>query len=282
MADAPSLALRLERAGRAVRSAASHKPVVGLVLGSGLGAFADVLDAAVPLPYAEIPGMPVSTVEGHAGRLVLGVHAGVPVVAMQGRVHLYEGHAPDEVVFGVRLMMALGARTLVLTNAAGGIREGLEPGDLMLIEDHLNLTGFNCLAGLNDPAVGPRFVQLSDAYDPGLRALALRVAEGADLKVQTGVYAGLLGPTYETKAEVRMLRTLGADAVGMSTVLETIAARHMGARCLAISCITNRAAGLSLRAPDHAEVQATAAAASERFSALLSGVLQGLGRGVAS
>ena len=282
MTDATSLALRIERASRAVRAAATAKPVVGLVLGSGLGAFADQLDSAVSLEFSAIPGMAVSAVEGHAGKLVLGSHAGVPVVAMQGRVHLYEGHSPDQVVFGARLMMALGARILVLTNAAGGIRDDLEPGDLMLIEDHLNLTGHNCLIGENDAALGPRFVQLSDAYDPGLRALAQRIAERAGIGLHSGVYAGLLGPTYETKAEIRMLRTLGADAVGMSTVLETIAARHMGARCLAISCITNRAAGLSLRAPDHAEVQETAAAARERFTALLSGVLQALGQGFAS
>jgi purine-nucleoside phosphorylase len=195
---------------------------------------------------------------------------------MQGRVHLYEGHAPEGVVFGVRLMIALGARIVILTNAAGGIREDLEPGELMLIEDHLNLTGHNSLAGENDDTLGPRFLAMNEAYDRGLRELTQRVAQRHGSALAYGVYAGLLGPSYETPAEIRMLRTLGADAVGMSTVLETIAARHMGARCLGISCITNRAAGLAPSAPTHAEVQATAETARARFTALVMGVLDEL------
>jgi purine-nucleoside phosphorylase len=243
-----------------------------------LGEFADTLQDRTIVPYERIAGMAASAVAGHAGKLVFGKHAGLAIAAMQGRVHLYEGHSPERVVLGVRVMIALGAKTVIVTNAAGGIREDLAPGALMSIEDHLNLTGHNCLVGPNDDALGPRFPQLSDAYDADLRALAARVAEADGLVLSSGVYAGLLGPSYETPAEIRMLRTLGADAVGMSTVLEVIAARHMGARCLALSCITNRAAGLSARAPSHAEVQATALATRTRFVALLSGVLSALGK----
>jgi purine-nucleoside phosphorylase len=243
-----------------------------------LGEFAETLQDRNIVPYERIEGMPVSSVAGHAGRLVFGTHAGLAVAAMQGRVHLYEGHSPERVVLGVRLMIALGARTVIVTNAAGGIREDLGPGALMSIEDQINLTGHSCLVGPNDDALGPRFPQLSDAYDAGLRALAARVAAAAGVPLQSGVYAGVLGPSYETPAEIRMLRTLGADAVGMSTVLEVIAARHMGARCLALSCITNRAAGLSARAPSHAEVQATALATRAKFTALLAGVLSALGQ----
>jgi purine-nucleoside phosphorylase len=276
MTNAHSPSQQLARAVQAVRARCATVPEVGLVLGSGLGDFADTLRDRTAIGYREIEGMAASAVQGHAGKLVLGRHAGLPVAAMQGRVHLYEGHAPERVVLGVRLMIALGARVVILTNAAGGIAEELGPGELMLIEDHLNLTGTSCLLGPNDDALGPRFPQLSDAYDPELRALAQRVAKDAGLRLHAGVYAGLLGPSYETPAEIRMLRALGADAVGMSTVLETIAARHMGARCLAVSCITNRAAGLSASAPSHAEVQATAQSARAHFTALLTGVLDAL------
>lgn len=277
MANVSQLAQRLAQGVAALRAASSQQPVVGLVLGSGLGAYADALEGRVSLPFSTIAGMAASQVAGHAGNFVLGRDGRLPVIAMQGRVHLYEGHDVEQVVFGVRLMVALGAQSIVLTNAAGGIRDDLEQGDLMLIEDHLNLTGDNPLTGPNDPSLGPRFLQLSDAYDPALCTLAKRVAQDHAIPLRVGVYAGLRGPTYETRAEVRMLRALGADAVGMSTVLETIAARHMGARCLGISCITNRAAGLAARPPDHAEVQATAAASSQRFTALLSGILRAIG-----
>jgi purine-nucleoside phosphorylase len=276
MAHAHSVSEQLARAVASVRAISDAAPTVGLVLGSGLGELADTLREPTRIGYGQIEGLAVSAVEGHAGKLVLGRLAGASVAAMQGRVHLYEGHSPERVVLGVRLMIALGARSVILTNAAGGIRADLGPGELMLIEDHLNLTGHNSLVGPNDDALGPRFAQLSDAYDLGLRALAQRVAASAGIELRSGVYAGLLGPSYETPAEIRMLRTLGADAVGMSTVLETIAARHMGARCLAISCITNRAAGLSQQAPSHAEVQAAARSARTRFIALLSGVLDAM------
>jgi purine-nucleoside phosphorylase len=276
MTNRGSVSERLARACASVRAHCPSAPSVGLVLGSGLGDFAETLAESSRIEYGRIEGMPSSAVAGHAGRLVIGKHAELTVAAMQGRVHLYEGHTPEAVALGVRVMIALGARTIVLTNAAGGIATGLEPGTLMLIEDHLNLTGSNVLVGPSDDALGPRFPQLSDAYDPELRALATAVAERKGIALGRGVYAGLLGPSYETPAEIRMLRTLGADAVGMSTVLETIAARHMGARCLGISCITNRAAGLSAIPPSHAEVQAAASAARERFVALLSGVLDAL------
>ena len=267
----------------AADSIAKHlpeRPEVALVLGSGLGALADELSAGVIVPYSEIDGLASSSVAGHAGRLVCGRWGALRVAAMQGRVHLYEGHHPDRVVLGLRALIRLGARTVVLTNAAGGIRDDLLPGTLMLIEDHLNLTGTSCLLGANDEQFGPRFPAMNDAYDPGLRALAQQVAARHGLALRAGVYAGLLGPTYETPAEVRMLRVLGADAVGMSTVLETIAAQHMGARCVGLSCITNRAAGLSSTPPSHAEVEAAAGAAQASLKLLVAGILDGLARGL--
>ena len=199
---------------------------------------ADRIEGGVSVEYSELPGMQSSAVVGHAGRFRAGRLFGRNVIAMQGRVHLYEGHSPAQVVMGVRLMLQVGARSLLVSNAAGGIRSDLTPGTLMLIEDHLNLTGQSCLRGPDDPALGPRFPDMSEAYDSQLRATAQRAAAGQNLQLASGVYAGLLGPSYETPAEIRMLRTLGADAVGMSTVLEVIAARHMGARVLGISCIT--------------------------------------------
>lgn len=264
---------RLGAALAAVAQRVSVRPKVALVLGSGLGGFADTLESATKIPYTEIPTMPVSGVVGHAGNLVVGRAEGLDVVAMQGRVHLYEGHPPADVVFGARLMIRMGAQIVIITNAAGGANPTFSPGDLMLIEDHLNLTGQSSLTGPNEEALGVRFPDMSHAYDPGLRALALEAASGAGFQMVRGVYAGNLGPAYETPAEVRMAQRLGADAVGMSTVLETIAARHMGARVLGISCITNKAAGLSATALDHAEVEETARAARGRFIALLRGVL---------
>jgi purine-nucleoside phosphorylase len=256
-----------------LRSHISEPPQVALVLGSGLGSLADEIEGGVSVGYAELPGMKSSAVLGHAGRFRTGRLFGRSVIAMQGRVHLYEGHSPADVVMGVRLMLQLGARTLVVSNAAGGIREDLTPGTLMVIGDHINLTGQNCLQGPDDPALGPRFPDMSEAYDLQLRALAQRVATLTHVPIATGVYAGLLGPTYETPAEIRMLRILGADAVGMSTVLEVIAARHMGARVLGISCITNLAAGLSKKPLSHAEVEQTARESRDRFSRLIEGVL---------
>jgi purine-nucleoside phosphorylase len=253
---------------------------VGVVLGSGLGRFGDTLTELVQLPYARIPTMPTAGVAGHAGNLCLGSVAGVRVACLQGRVHLYEGHEPVDVVFGVRLLHAIGCQAVLLTNAAGGIRASFAPGDLMVITDHLNLMGRNPLTGPNDPA-GPRFPDLTDAYDPGVIAAAERAAQQVGVPVRKGVYAALLGPSYETPAEVRMLRALGADAVGMSTVPEVIALRHRGVRVGAMSCITNLAAGIGDQRLTHEEVSATAQLASDRFLAVLRrwveevGVLEG-------
>ncbi|MCA9602466.1 MAG: purine-nucleoside phosphorylase [Myxococcales bacterium] len=276
-AKSQSLGERLDLVRVKLRSEVRITPKIALVLGSGLGGFADTLEESVAIPYEEIDGMPVSGVEGHAGNLVFGRVGGVPVVAMQGRVHLYEGHSADEVVFGTRLMARLGAESMVITNAAGGISPDLDVGDLMLIEDHLNLTGRNCLVGPNEKALGPRFPDMTEAYDRELRDLAIAASEQLGFALKGGVYAGLLGPTYETPAEIRMLRTLGAQAVGMSTVLEVIAARHMGMRCLGISCITNKAAGLGDEKLDHAEVQVAANQVHDRFVSLLRHVIEDFG-----
>ena len=264
----------LSEALAVVRGRISQPPELALVLGSGLGALADTLGDRLCIPYTEIPHMPQSAVAGHAGNLVLGELRGRRVAAMQGRVHLYEGYDARQVVFGVRLMLKLGANQLIVTNAAGGIRAGFQPGDLMLIDDHLNLTGHNCLLGPNEAELGPRFPDMSAAYDPEWNSRAIAIAGRLGQSIQRGIYAGLLGPNYETPAEVRMLRTLGADAVGMSTVNEVIAARHLGAQVLGISCITNLAAGLSSHRLSHAEVENTARASRERFSRLIEVVVE--------
>jgi purine-nucleoside phosphorylase len=267
---------QLAPAERALAARIAAPPEVALVLGSGLGALGDRIEGATRIGYGELPGMPTSAVVGHAGRFLGGQLCGRQVIAMQGRVHLYEGYDAAQVVFGVRLMLRLGARTLIVSNAAGGIRADLAPGSLMLIEDQLNLTGHTPLRGPNDPALGVRFPDMSTAYDPALLACAQAAGARTGVAVARGVYAGLLGPSYETPAEIRMLRTLGADAVGMSTVLEVIAARHMGARVLGISCVTNPAAGLSSQPLSHAEVEQTAEASRERFARLIEGVLKEL------
>lgn len=268
------LSQKLSQARDAVRAAApGAAPEVAIVLGSGLGGLADALEDARFIPYAEIPGFPRSTVEGHQGRLALGRLEGREVVCMQGRVHMYEGYAGEDVAFPIRVMLGLGVDTLVVTNAAGGVNPDFGAGSLMLISDHLNLTGTSPLLGPNPSELGPRFPDMSEAYDPALRAAARAAAEGLGLSLHEGIYAGLLGPAYETPAEVRMLRTLGADAVGMSTVHEVIAARHMGKRVLGISCISNPAAGLGDEPLRHEDVQAAAAAAREGFTALVRGVV---------
>ncbi len=265
-----SLRSQLDQAVSAIRNHSSTGPLVGVVLGSGLGAWADTLDVRVSIPYSTIPSMPRSTVAGHAGNLVLGLSGGVPVACLQGRAHLYEGNTPEQSVFGARLLARLGCRVTLLTNAAGGIRAGFQPGDLMLIRDHLNLTGANPLVGTNDDAIGPRFPDMTNAYDDALAKLALDAAKKQDVRLHEGVYAGLLGPSYETPAEIRMLRTMGADSVGMSTVHEVIALRHMGVRCGAISVITNLAAGLGTGLLDHSEVEQTARQVQKSLRALLS------------
>ena len=249
-------------------------PRIGLVLGSGLGRYAERLVDAVRIPYAELPHFPQATVVGHAGNLWLGRLGGVEVAVLQGRVHLYEGHGPAAVVFGVRVLAALGVTELCVTNAAGGIRAGMVPGDLMRIDDQLNLTGQNPLVGPNDDRQGPRFPDLSAAYDEGLAARLDAAAKAASIGLSRGVYAQLLGPSYETPAEIRMLRTLGADAVGMSTALEVIAARHLGLRVAGLSCITNLAAGLSGGPLAHAEVAETAGRVEQDFGRLLDGFIR--------
>lgn len=248
-------------------------PSAGIVLGSGLGGALRGLRVRRAVMYAEIPGFLPSTVEGHAGRLLFGRLAGLDVVVMQGRVHLYEGHSPADVVLPIRVLVALGAKTLVITNAAGGANPGLVAGDLMLIRDHLNLTGRNPLVGKNEATMGPRFPDLTEAYDAGLRASAHAVAKAQGFALREGVYAGLLGPSYETPAEVRMLHGLGADAVGMSTVLEVIAARHLGAKVLGVSCISNQGAGISSAPLSHAEVQVAMRGIEGRLLSLVTGVL---------
>ncbi len=250
------------------------RPSVAVVLGSGLGDIATrFLEASVVVPYRDIPHLREPSVSGHAGRILAGPVAGVDVVVFSGRVHGYEGYSPDEVTFQVRLAAALGVDTLVLTNAAGGIDPGLRPGDLMYVEDHLNLTGSNPLTGTNDERLGPRFPDMSSVYDAELRRLVKRTADDEGIAVRKGIYAGVAGPSYETPAEVRLLRVLGADAVGMSTVHEAIVARHTGLRIVCISCITNSAAGSAASPLTHTEVIEIAQRMSDSVSRLLRGFL---------
>jgi purine-nucleoside phosphorylase len=259
----------LDAAVAAIRGRTGAEPTVGVVLGSGLGAFADALDDTVEIPYGDIPGWPAATAVGHAGTLVLGSFTGVPVAVMRGRAHLYEGLPPEKVVFGIRVLGLLGVRTLVLTNAVGAIDVTFEPGQLVLVTDHLNLQGQSPLVGPNDDSLGPRFPDLSDAYDPGLRASARSAAQRLGIELGEGVYAAWLGPAFETPAEIRMLRTLGADTVGMSLVPEVLAARHMGIRCLGVSCVTNLAAGVSPEPIDHERVLEVGAQAAGDLVSLL-------------
>lgn len=269
----PETLERVERAaGDIVRAIAPRLPKVGVVLGSGLAAFADALEQPVVVPYDAISGYATSSVEGHPGRLVAGLCGGVPVLVMQGRVHRYEGHSMEQVVLPVRSMIAAGCHKLIVTNAAGGIRDDLDPGDLVLITDHINLIGDSPLVGAADSRLGPRFVDMSRAYDPELRMLAHAQSFAEGMMLKEGVYCAVLGPAYETPAEVRMLRALGADLVGMSTVPEVLAANQMGARVLGISCVTNKAAGLGGKL-SHDEVQQVADQVHQAFVALLSRVV---------
>jgi len=269
---------QLDETVRAIRARQpSFAPKVGVVLGSGLGAFGDSLEGLSKVPYSELPHMPQSRVVGHAGNLCFGHARGVPVVCMQGRVHLYEGHPVSAVVHGVRAMAKLGVSSVILTNAAGGVETTWSAGDLMLVVDHLNLTGSSPLLGPNDDSLGPRFPDMTHAYDEPLRSALKDVAAQAKIPLREGVYAGLLGPTYETPAEVRMLRGLGAHAVGMSTVAEVIALRHMGVRVGALSCITNMAAGITKATLNHTEVEETARARRSELLALLGGWIERAG-----
>ncbi len=250
-------------------------PVAAIVLGSGLGGLARRVKRATVIPYAEIPGFPPSTVEGHAGELLAGTLAGRPVLALAGRFHMYEGHAAAVAAFPARVVHALGVPVLIVSNAAGGIRPSLGAGTLMVIDDHVNFMFRNPLVGPVEPG-DVRFPDMSEPYDPVLRALARSVADARGIGLASGVYAGLLGPSYETRAEVRMLAALGVDAVGMSTVPEVIAARAIGLRVLGVSCVTNPAAGLSETPITHAEVIAATARAAAGFEALVEGVVAAL------
>jgi purine-nucleoside phosphorylase len=263
------LTVALGDAVAAIRARTDREPAVGVVLGSGLGGFADAVSDPVEISYGEIPGWPVSTAVGHAGTLVLGRLGDAPVAVMKGRAHLYEGLLPAAVVFGVRVLGRLGVSSLVLTNACGALDPDLEPGTLVAISDHLNLQGASPLVGPNDDSLGPRFPDLTDAYDPEYRRLAHEAAGRLGLPLGEGVYAAWLGPAFETPAEIRMMRTLGADLVGMSTVPEVLAARHMGIRCLALSCVTNAAAGVRPGPIDHERVLEVGARASGDLVALL-------------
>ena len=267
---------RVEAAADVIRRRCGGAPQVALVLGSGLGDFADTLAGAVAMPYADLPNWPASTVVGHSGRLVIGTVAGTRVAALAGRVHAYEGHSLGTVAFATRVMGRLGVKQLVLTNAAGGVNTGFSRGALMIIDDHINLIGASPLAGENDERFGPRFPDMTEVYSTRLRRIADEAAEARGLTVTHGVYAGLLGPSYETPAEIRYLRAIGADAVGMSTVPEAIAARHMGLEVLGISCITNMAAGVLPDPLNHDEVLETTRRVRGTFIALIEGIIERL------
>jgi purine-nucleoside phosphorylase len=270
---------RLAALVAAVHARSDLVPRVGLVLGSGLGSLADDLEESVSLPFEDLPGWPVATAPGHEGRLLLGRLGGVPVAALQGRFHLYEGNDAGLVVQPVLLFRKLGAGVVILTNAAGGVNPAYGPGTLMAIADHLNLTGRTPLLGANADELGPRFPDLTDVWSPRLRERLHAAAEAEGVPLEEGIYAGLLGPSYETPAEVRMLRTLGADSVGMSTVLEAVAARWVGLEVCGVSLVTNAGAGYSGRPLAHEEVLAAGAEAGPRLARVLRRFIEGIGAG---
>lgn len=257
-----------------VREKTDFKPEVGLILGSGLGSFADEIEVVQTIEYADIEGFPVSTVAGHKGRFVFGYVGGTPVVIMQGRVHYYEGYSMADVVLPTRLMGLLGIKKLILTNAAGGINSEFKPGDFMMITDHITTAVPSPLIGPNLDELGPRFPDMSEVYSKYLQEIIKKSAEECGIKMQEGVYVQLTGPNYETPAEIRMCRAWGADAVGMSTACEAMAARHMGIEVCGISCITNMAAGITREKLDHVEVQETADRVAESFKKVISKILE--------
>ena len=278
MSEGPAstnLYARAEHAARTIRARTTEEARIAMVLGSGLGAFADDFEEAVVIPYEEIPGFMPSTVMGHAGRLVIGKMEKTPVLAMQGRFHFYEGYSLEEVTFPIRAFKLLGINTLVLTNAAGGINVQLSEGALMVISDHLNLMGVSPLRGIHDERFGPRFPDMSEVYSRALQETVCEKARAIGIEVRRGIYAALSGPSYETPAEIHMLRALGADAVGMSTVPEAIVARQMGMNVLGISCITNMAAGISDQPINHEEVMETGQRVRATFAQLLRTVIAG-------
>jgi purine-nucleoside phosphorylase len=269
---------KVQQAARLIETRTRLRPRIGLVLGSGLGAFAEGLQDATAIPYQQIPHFPISTAVGHAGRLVVGQCAKIPVAVMQGRVHFYEGYSLREVTFPIRVLGALGIRALVFTNAAGGINRKLRARGLLLIRDHLNFQGSNPLLGANDERFGPRFPDMTEAYSKKLRTTAMQVARKLRLRLFEGVYAALHGPSYETPAEIRALARLGADVVGMSTVPEVIVANHMGIEVLGISCVTNMAAGISKKKINHDEVLEAGERVGRQFTAFLRALIPALVR----
>jgi len=271
---------RADSAAQFLLSQTSLRPRIGLILGSGLGAFADTLSDAARIPYAQIPGFPRSTAIGHAGQMVIGNAGKITVAAMQGRVHLYEGYSAQEVAFPMRAFGRMGVRAAIITNAAGGINLKYGQGALVLIKDHINLQGQNPLIGPNDDRLGLRFPDMTQAYWKPFLKLARDEGQKLGLNLEDGVYAALAGPSYETPAEIRYLRTIGADLVGMSTVAEVIAARHMGIKVLAISCVTNMAAGILDQVLSHQEVMETGERVRGQFEALLRAVLPGMAQEV--
>ena len=265
---------RLAEAAKLVQSKSALRPQVGLVLGSGLGAFARSLDAATVIPYGQIPHWPVSTAIGHSGELVIGTSQGVPLAVMSGRAHFYEGYTPEQVVFPIRVLARMGVKIVIMTNAAGSVNVNYHPGELMIISDHINFMGVNPMIGPNEETLGLRFFDMTEPYDPLLGQLAERACAKVGMTVRKGIYIAFSGPSYETPAEIRMARTLGADAVGMSTVPEVIAARHMGMRVLGISCITNMAAGVLKKKLHHQEVLDTAEKVREGLIEVLERLVQ--------
>jgi purine-nucleoside phosphorylase len=273
---------RATRAAKFIQSKTKLRPRIALILGSGLGAFAEKLPGATRIPYGKIPGFPRSTVEGHSGQLVIGQVDGIPIAVMQGRVHLYEGYSAKEVVFPMRVLGRLGIRAAILTNAAGAINLDYSQGALVVIRDHINLQGTNPLIGENDERFGPRFPDMTQAYWKAYREIAHREAKRLGIQVHEGVYGALCGPSFETPAEIRYLKTIGADLVGMSTAFEVIVARHMGIRVLGISCATNMAAGILDQPLTHAEVMETGERVKGQFISLLRAVIPHLAADVAS
>ncbi|HEX8298192.1 MAG TPA: purine-nucleoside phosphorylase [Rubricoccaceae bacterium] len=276
MTSLDSLRQSVTRAADTLRARAGDSARVGLILGTGLGHLADEIDATAVVPYGEIPGFPLSTVESHSGRLVAGTLRGVPVLAMQGRFHLYEAYSAQEVTFPVRVMAAIGVETLIVSNAAGGLDPAFDRGDLMLLTDHINLQGANPLTGPNADEWGPRFPDMSEAYDPALREAAHTAAAAAGIRLREGVYAAVVGPNLETRAEYAWLRRIGADAVGMSTVPEVTVGRHMGLRCMAVSVITDECVPETLVPVSLQDVLAAAAEAEPRLTQLVGDVVAGL------
>jgi purine-nucleoside phosphorylase len=268
-----SLYQSISEAADFVLSRTTLRPKTGVVLGSGLGGFATQIENAIAVPYAEIPSFPQSTAPAHSGQLLIGVLRGIPIAVLQGRVHTYEGYSANEIAFPTRVLARAGVRTLILTNAAGGIRTTFHEGQLVLISDHINLSGQNPTIGVNDERMGPRFFDMGDAYSKRLRSLALAAAKADGAALEEGVYVSVPGPSYETPAEIRAFRTLGADLVGMSTVLETISARHMGMEVLGISCVTNMAAGVKDQPLAAEEVIETGQRVEKEFGRLLARIV---------